>query len=686
MSGSKGKKKIYAIAATATAAAAVIVLAVVLLLRAGGQESYRSIRIVELDGGVTIDREGVGNLEASVNMNLTSGDRISTSADSYVVLRLDDDKYMMLGEQGAIQVVASGDASNSRTEIYLESGSVLNEIQNPLSQDSSYEIITPNATMSVRGTVFETRNNVESGNMEVLVYEGNVAVALSDSEPVLYGPGEYTAFTSGDTPRFLEERGVITEEKIDSQMIERLHQINENGSTLNLGEANLAELIQQKNSVQGSQVADNSQLQDTDTSVPDTTPVPDNTSVPETASPSESTLPASPSASVKPVVTASPAASPEPTEEIQDSTPTPAATPAHTASPRPTEAPAPTKTPKPTEAPAPTETPAPTEAPTHTPSPTPGHYPDIDDEDVKTAWHEPENSRKNGVETEKGTMWKAIFYMPAISQSYNNQDNKLIAQINNQAPGVYHMQIVENGHLIPEPLKPTFNDASGAQDNFTFVGWYTEENKKWDFQTDKINSENVYLFPVWKAADGTFYYPIILRDADTRSYRCFSVAVGSHLYELPRISESGYNGYQNNNGQNREGYRLMAWEIENRPAERNAFWGIQTEKVSGVTSLRAVWGQVQTPAFSLILFTGDTKENGYGDLIDFKIVHAEQILEQGTLSAPARPFSSGLILPEEVNKIRNNPDAIDWQTDEGVSYSTITLEAGKIYIFHAVPK
>lgn len=326
MSESKGKKKIYTIAAAATAAVVVIVLAVVLILRVGGQESYRSIRIVELDGGVTIDREGVGNLEASVNMNLTSGDRISTSADSYVVLRLDDDKYMMLGEQGAIQVVASGDASNSRTEIHLESGSVLNEIQNPLSQDSSYEIITPNATMSVRGTVFETRNNVESGSMEVLVYEGTVAVTLSDSEPMLYGPGECTVFTSGDAPRFIEERGVITEEKIDSQMIERLYQINENGRTLNLGEADLEELIQRENAGQGSQVADNSQIQETE------------------EPPVESESPTPDAETPEPTVSASP----EPTDTIVPKpTATTAPKPSATVEPTPEPTPAPTETPSP---------------------------------------------------------------------------------------------------------------------------------------------------------------------------------------------------------------------------------------------------------------------------------------------------------------------------------------------------
>lgn len=59
----------------------------------------------------------------------------------YAVLQLDEDKYIMLGEQGAIQVLASGNADDGRAEIHLETGTIVNDIRNPLSQNSAYEII-----------------------------------------------------------------------------------------------------------------------------------------------------------------------------------------------------------------------------------------------------------------------------------------------------------------------------------------------------------------------------------------------------------------------------------------------------------------------------------------------------------------------------------------------------------------
>lgn len=118
----------------------VAAIAVVIALFAGRtEEKFRSIKIVETSGGVTISRAGIGDLNASVNMNLVSGDSVHTDQDAYVVLMLDADKYVMLGESGTMEVVAEGDETSGRTSIRLEQGSVLSEIQNPLGQGSSYE-------------------------------------------------------------------------------------------------------------------------------------------------------------------------------------------------------------------------------------------------------------------------------------------------------------------------------------------------------------------------------------------------------------------------------------------------------------------------------------------------------------------------------------------------------------------
>ena len=48
------------------------------------------------------------------------------------------------------------------------------------------------------GTVFEVRKSQTDaeGSIEVLVYDGKVAVGLEGKEPALYEAGEYTQFTA----------------------------------------------------------------------------------------------------------------------------------------------------------------------------------------------------------------------------------------------------------------------------------------------------------------------------------------------------------------------------------------------------------------------------------------------------------------------------------------------------------
>ena len=229
-----GRRKIIVIIGGLAAAA--LIICMFALLKREENETYRSIRIVELEGTVTIERENLGNLEAAVNMNLMSGDRVSTAKGAYAVLRLDADKFVMLGENGAMKVSAEGDGTAGKTSILLDSGSVLSEIRNPLGESSTFDIVTPNATMSVRGTIFEVRNGGDGEDkVSVLVYDGHVEVALEGMEPALYEEGEYTEFTAGTSPQFLTERTLITETQLDEQMYRRLQEIEADGRNINWG-------------------------------------------------------------------------------------------------------------------------------------------------------------------------------------------------------------------------------------------------------------------------------------------------------------------------------------------------------------------------------------------------------------------------------------------------------------------
>lgn len=163
------------------AAAAVVLVSVIVVLVihfTGSDDSYRSIQIYELEGKVSIERENMGTIEAVENLYLESGDWIRVPKGSYMRLKLDDDKYILVEEDSVLSIVAEGTKEDSKTSIQLEQGAIVNEIQNKLSKDSSYEVNTPNSVMAARGTVFRVEVTIdENGEMytKVSTFEGKVA-------------------------------------------------------------------------------------------------------------------------------------------------------------------------------------------------------------------------------------------------------------------------------------------------------------------------------------------------------------------------------------------------------------------------------------------------------------------------------------------------------------------------------
>lgn len=539
------QKKMYIV----IAAVAVVAIATLALILAAGrkEETYRSIKIIELEGGVTIEREGVGVLAASSNMNLISGDAVKTEQDAYAVLQLDSDKYVMLAESGSMTVVAEGDEANSRTSIQLDSGSVLNEIQNPLSSGSSYDIVTPNATMSVRGTVFEVRKGADG--IEVLVYDGKVAVGLDGMEPALYEAGEYTQFTADENPRFIVERTEITEEHLNPQFMDRLEQINSQSRELNLGTAQLA----------------SAQTQD------------------EASEPRQTPAVSEPTATPTPA----PAATPEP-------------------SPSPAAVQTPVSTPKPeasiVTAPVATEAPV-VESPAVEDEDQDDEDDDQNETDNSESAQQPGESSGNGGNAganhgnngnngehqgngsgniyDTQNFWKnytfadyekavgnsvdgaectVIYYMPEMAAEADG-----CSQLKNASPGVYASVQVKVGETLKEPESSgnVPDELSGLS-----VTWCLEDGTPWDFEKGVVKA-NMCLYPVWgDELNKIYYYPVICRSGTQNFYYCNIVKAGSCLKE-----DNSHDGY--------------SWKWMNGEAEWKL--GVDGDTVDGVLSLKASW-------------------------------------------------------------------------------------------------
>ncbi len=189
------------------AIAVVAIVVALIFIFTGGEDAYRSIKVFEIDGSCKVDRDG-DSLDAFKNMALSSGDSLTVGDGSFARLKLDDDKYVYLEANTKINLTATGTANDSKTMVYIERGSMLTEVKKKLSATSSYDIVTPNTTMSIRGTKTLTQvlEDAVTGHVQTsnAVLEGQVkikAVKVKADGTVVsvekdLGAGEGNAFSS----------------------------------------------------------------------------------------------------------------------------------------------------------------------------------------------------------------------------------------------------------------------------------------------------------------------------------------------------------------------------------------------------------------------------------------------------------------------------------------------------------
>ena len=175
------KGKIIAGAVTLALIAGVIVL--IILLNTG----YRNIRVADLTGTSRVTSM-LSVSDAFKGQNLVSGDNVEVLEKSSLTLALDSDKHVVASELTKFSVEAFGaEGKDSRTIIHLEKGTISNQIDNKLLPSESYVVESPNASMSVRGTVFTVNvyyDNNGRCHTAVEVKEGTVELTEKDTGKV----------------------------------------------------------------------------------------------------------------------------------------------------------------------------------------------------------------------------------------------------------------------------------------------------------------------------------------------------------------------------------------------------------------------------------------------------------------------------------------------------------------------
>ncbi len=182
--------------------------AVLAVLFLKDKESYRIIKVYEYEGDGVVNRDSTGDIEPYANMVLESGDNVKLNS-GLMNLKLDDDKYVYVEEETEFTLVATGTKENSKTSIELKSGAITNDIQKKLNGESSYEINTPNVTISVRGTNYRVNVYEDSKGAtcsRISVFDGTVVTKListdgtiSDEEVTVDSGYEVIVFTDDST-------------------------------------------------------------------------------------------------------------------------------------------------------------------------------------------------------------------------------------------------------------------------------------------------------------------------------------------------------------------------------------------------------------------------------------------------------------------------------------------------------
>lgn len=240
-----------------TLLASVIVIALIAIIAVfflKGEEGYRSIQVYQVNGTAKIERENIGDMDAYENLNLISGDYVNVMKESFLRLKLDEDKYLFAEEDSAMRIYALGDEKNSKTNVELEKGSITIEVEDKLKEGSSFEVTTPNSVMAVRGTVFRVAVGVDENGKsvsKVSIFEGSVSVQKIDAdgnslEEILVPDGKEAVIYEEDGEEIIAVLEEIDISELPVEVLEFLEEISEERRELSISIEEIKNVIEEK--------------------------------------------------------------------------------------------------------------------------------------------------------------------------------------------------------------------------------------------------------------------------------------------------------------------------------------------------------------------------------------------------------------------------------------------------------
>ncbi|HLK86063.1 MAG TPA: FecR family protein [Candidatus Binataceae bacterium] len=133
----------------------VFMLALIVAPRAHAQTPAGTISA--LSGNVVIERAGKP-IPAAQGTALEVGDKLKTAANSRVTIGLSDGSTLELSDSSTLVLtenVLNPDGSRARTKVTLLGGLVRSLVKHNPAGNPNFEVHTPNAVASARGTMFD---------------------------------------------------------------------------------------------------------------------------------------------------------------------------------------------------------------------------------------------------------------------------------------------------------------------------------------------------------------------------------------------------------------------------------------------------------------------------------------------------------------------------------------------------
>ena len=162
----------------AAAAVAVIAAAVICIVIARSGYTATTMRLLRVEGAVSLEDSKGTTKPVSNNLRFQSGDALNTGTDGLASVGLDNTKIITLQNDSR----AEFKKKNKHLELKLTKGAVFFNVTEKLRSDEKFEIRTSTMTAGIRGTSGMIYYDVADGREALLITDGKVEVSATNPE------------------------------------------------------------------------------------------------------------------------------------------------------------------------------------------------------------------------------------------------------------------------------------------------------------------------------------------------------------------------------------------------------------------------------------------------------------------------------------------------------------------------